>query len=137
MTESELLKILKDWNVMQNDIIRLRERLNELDYRITPSYSLTGGVSGGLFSSKVENLSIRRERISRKLDRIILKIKMCNDAYLNCGLDDTEKEVIKTIRQQKSLKGLAIDLEITTPKVYRIRNKALEKMCIYITEMSK
>lgn len=137
MTESELLKILKDWNVMQNDIIRLREKLNELDYRITPSYSLTGGVSGGLFSSKVENLSIRREKISRKLDRIILKIKMCNDSCLNCGLDDTEKEVIKTIRQQKSLKGLAIDLEITTPKVYRIRNKALEKMCIYITEMSK
>ena len=95
--EKDVLKfICNDWNVLERKIANLQERLKEHQYKITPSYDITGVCSSG-FSNKLEKYSIKDLDNNKKLDQLTELRNYCIKIYNLAPLTKLEKDLIKHI----------------------------------------
>ena len=58
-------------------------------------------------------------------------------SYNNAGLTSAEKETVKRTIKRKSLIDTARKYSVSQAGVYRIRDRAVRKMCKYINDNSK
>ena len=131
-TEAMLLDTLKDWRYLQRSIARLRNTLDEKTYKVTTDYSDVKAFSSGLSNSKVENYCLARLETEAKIDDIQQKLDLCRTAYQRAALSQEEKKTILYTVAGKSLVQLARELGMAQARIYRIRDRAVRKMCTEI-----
>ena len=122
-----LLSQLKDYMVIKNDIDRLASRLNSKEYKMIASYNLSGG-GGGYGGSKVESFSIRRDELIRELEAKIKTIQDIDRAKGSHELTKRERDLIDHLASGQSLSSYARQNGIYKSHIYKIRDRALEKM---------
>lgn len=129
--ERRLYEAIKDHRFTCNRISEIIERIAERGYKITPSYSLTAGCKGG-FSSKVETAALRELRDLDELERLKKERYDVLDAFNNAGLPKEEKWLVDCMMQGYSLAECARIHGWYISHVYKIRDKALQKMVVYL-----
>ena len=131
-TEIFVLNYLREYDFIRREIERLRERANETQYRITPSYTASGGSSSGWKNSKVENMAIKSIDLQEQRRRIETSFATINKAIANTMLSEKERAVINHIIQGGSLSAYAREKGIYKSYVYKIRDNAVRKIADYI-----
>lgn len=130
--EKWLLERLKNYELAANDVRQLETRLKEIGYKVSATYGLNGGGGSGKTASKIESLILQRDELEREIQeerRILLSIK---DAVNHAGLTARERELVICTVRGESLSSYARSRNIYKSSVYKIRDKALEKMAQYI-----
>lgn len=133
--ERRLCEAIKDHRFTCNRISDILTRLRERGYKITPSYSLTAGCKGG-FSSKVESAALRELRDLDELERLQRECFDVMDAYNNAGLPPDEAWLVDCMMQGYTLAECARIRGWYISHVYKIRDKALQKMVFYLQNCS-
>ena len=131
-SEAKLLETLKDWKILQMDLIDLEQKLDSKIYKITTSYSEVKCFSSGMNVSRLENFCLERLELEEKIDSIKKRLKECSEAYRNAGLTDKEKITVRYTIANRSLLQLSRELGIAQAKIYRIRAKAVKKMYLWL-----
>ena len=131
LKERILLDKIRDYSLLLDDIRDMKERIKRIEYGITASYGFSGGgTSYG--KSKVESLSVRKADMEKE---IAIREKDLNDidkAIEHAGLSPREKDLIVCTKNGYSLSSYARKENIYKSHVYKIRDKAIRKMSIYI-----
>ena len=133
----DIVAFLKQSKYWKKDISKLNTELQDIPF---VSSVQTDKIPSGSSkpSDSVYNIVVKRDKIISEIDYI----KHCQDALKNAlsQLDGEEREIIDGLffsRKSKDYEGrrLAVKFGINYPKgIYRIRNKALNKMRDYITK---
>lgn len=129
--ENRLYETIKDFVYIRNRIADIRLRLAECSYKVTTSYSLTGGCSGG-FTSKVENAAIKELRLRGELEALMKEEADVTDALRNGGLTRREYGLVEGMMCGYSLAEYGRMNGLYISHVYKIRDKALRKMAVYL-----
>lgn len=135
--EKQLLGQLKSYILILDDIEKLKEDLARAGYTMTANYSFNGGGFGGFGGSKVETLGVRRLDLERQLKRKVSIIEQIDDARENAGLSEREWVLIEHTIHGGSLSSYARKKNIYKSHVYKIRDRAVKKMAIYLLEKTK
>lgn len=135
--EKWLLDRLKNYHLMQGDIERLQAKLQSASYKLTATYGLTAGGSGGFGGSKVETLGIRRVEIKRELEKKQATIQQIHDALNHSGLSKRERDLVVCTIRGYSLSDYARQKNIYKSHVYKIRDNALKKMVVYLEKTAR
>lgn len=132
--EKDLLEQLKNYQLVKNDIERLTKRLQSAGYSMTAQYGLAPGGHSGEVSSKVERLAMKLHEIKQELEQKLKLLAVLDDAIRNAGLNKRERDLIECTVSGFSLSAYARQHNIYKSHVFKIRDKALKKMRVYITE---
>lgn len=133
--EKYILQCLQDSIHNTRRLRELEDRLLSHSYKITPSYSDSGGRASGKPHSKVESYSIRQVRDKEKLAEYKQKLKIAEKARFCPTLDYREKAVLDWIATGGTVAGYAEAWGIYQSYAYKIRDKALKKALKHITEV--
>lgn len=135
MTEHEkyILKCLKNYNRNVWKLTQLSNDLEAKEYKITPSYSQSGGRASGKPQSKVENYAIKIAKLKRDIASCQKELQTANDA-LHCDtLSKRERAALEYVSMGASLTTFAEAWNIYSSYAYKIRDKALRKASKYIS----
>lgn len=136
-SERELLDTLKDWKMLRKNLMRLKDRIDELEFRITPTLSHDKVFVNGSAASKIETYCFSRMKIIDERDAILKKMKACIRAYNDADLTEDEQLAIRYTCSGKSLLELSRKKNMAQARIYRIRARAIKKMFIEIQNASK
>lgn len=117
---------------------RLREceeRLLAKSYKITPSYSESGGSGSREVHSKVESYAIRQVSDLEQIAEYKKKLKIAEKARFCPTLSYRERAVLDWIASGGSVSGYAEAWGIYQSYAYKIRDKAIKKAYKHITEL--
>lgn len=128
MTRDDVLNALLDWKSGEEKIAKLQEKLEGKGYKITPTLSLSGGLGGGGFQSKVEDYCLSKLGAEASLNRLEEQRKALLDAINLAGLTELELGVIQCVMQGGSLAGHARNKGIYVSRVYKLRDRAATKI---------
>lgn len=131
--ERWLLDCLKNYIPMKVEILSIKERIENLGYRMTACYGFNAGGSGGYGGSKVETLGNKRVELERELHRKEELIEQIEQAIERSGLDKRERDLVSCTIGGMSLSGYARQSNIYKSHVYKIRDNALKKMVKHIS----
>ena len=132
-----LLETLKDWKYLNNQLARLKSKIQEKECKITATFSDAKVFVSGNSSSKVEDLCFERMEITNEIEAIRKRMNMCRKAYAEANLTEDEKSVIKCICAGNSLLELSKKRKIAQARIYRIRGRAIKKMFVVIQNERK
>lgn len=133
ITKAELKGILKDWQFLMKRLYDLRERQKAHCYTITPSYNPVGGCTlGGIETSKVERYYLVQAKIEEEIRDLEDKIVRTSSALAKARLTAREKMLIESIMDGRSLSGFAREKNIYISNVYKMRDKAINKIYYYL-----
>lgn len=133
INEATLLKKLKDWDLLELSIREAKERIEENTYRITACASQTPS-SGGSGNGKLENYCISLIKNKERLERLIKFRNSVLTALNKSGLTDVERKTIVYTSLRRSLLSIAKKNNISQAGIYRVRDKAIKKMCDYMNK---
>lgn len=130
MTEESMLETLKNWAFFKQRIEELNKKLSSKSFKITASMSgEVRGPTGYNETSKIESFCFSRLKIIGERDEIIKKMNQCTTAYNNTSLLPIERVTIGATIRAESLLTLANKLNMPQAQIYRIRKRAIKKMC--------
>lgn len=124
--EKNLLRMLQNYRYDKERLKEAVERLEGMSYKVTPSYSSTGG-SGGRPGSKVEDYTEKAEKLRRAIRTYRQNTGMVDRALESTELDRMERRVLEWIACGGRLSSLAEAEGIYISRIYKIRDKALRK----------
>lgn len=125
--EKDLLALIQRYGY---NLVRLSEAEESLEskiYRITPSYSNTGGGSGNVSRSRVENHAEKIMKLKREIAEYKRKIAIVETALQCPELSRLERRVLNWIADGGKLASFAEAEGIYISRIYKIRDKALKK----------
>ena len=131
--------ICEELQMLKIDIKRvqeLTEQLKAISYKITASYGLNAGGGGGMPSSAIENLIIKRNRLQTEIANINAKIRAYNEAIAT-ALTPLEREIVYEIIDGNKLSQYARRKGIYKSTVYKLRDKAIYKIAEYLKNNKK
>lgn len=133
MTDKErlLYETLRDFIFLEKESKEIRSRLASRSYKITASFSLTGGIGGNGFTSKVENAAIRELQLLEELATIENARAKVFKALRDAPLTETERGLAECMMAGQSLSSYARTHGLYISHVYKIRDKMLKKMAKY------
>lgn len=123
---------LRDFLWLQNRIKELEFRLSECSYKLTTSYSLTGGSGSGCHASKLEDYALREMELLDELQALKARERIVKNAVQNGGLNSTERKLAECLMDGYTLAAFARRNGFYKSSVYKIRDKALKKVALYI-----
>lgn len=135
MTEHEKY-ILKCLNNYESNVWKLTQLSNDLEakeYKITPSYSQSGGRTSGKPQSKVENYAISLTKLKRDIAKCQKELQTANQALQCDTLTKRERAALEYVSMRISLTAFAEAWNIYSSYAYKIRDKALGKASKYIS----
>lgn len=134
MTDKEamLYEIMQDFTYYENRAKEIRKRLESRSYKITASFSLTGGIGGNGFTSKVETAAIEELKLLGELAEIEKKKDIVFSAMRKASLTKTEQGIADCIMAQQDLSAFARNNGIYSSYVYKIRDRMLKKMAKFV-----
>lgn len=124
--EKNLLRLLQSYRYDKQRLTEALERLEGMTYKVTPSYSSTGG-SSGRPGSKVEDYTEKAEKLRRAIKTYRMNTGMVDRALECTELNRMERRVLEWIACGGRLSSLAEAEEIYISRIYKIRDKALRK----------
>lgn len=130
--ERRLLEKIKNYTLIEDEIMRLRDRLKEENYKVIATYESTGGGSTSNRASKVETMGIRVMELEQQIREKQEILRSIYDAVNNAGLNKRERDLIICTIKGYSLSGYARQKNIYKTHVYKIRDTALRKMLAYL-----
>jgi hypothetical protein len=126
--EKDLLRLFQNYTFNEQRLQEAEERLRSKTYRITPSYSSTGGSGGGNNSrSRVENHAEKVLKLKREIEDYRRKIDIVRTALQCPELSGLEWRTLNWIANGGQLASFAEVEEIYISRIYKIRDKALRK----------
>jgi hypothetical protein len=126
-SEKELLNLLQNYSRNEQRLHEAEERLKSKIYRITPSYSNTGGGGGNISRSKVESHAEKVLKLKREIADYKRKVGIVN-AVLQCPeLSSLEWRTLNWIANGGRPAAFAELEGIYISRIYKIRDKALRK----------
>ena len=129
--EHQLYEALRDYVFLTNRAKEIRSRLANRTYKVTASFSPTGGISSNGFSSKVENAAIREIQLLDELSVIERTERVLLTALEKAPLNETEKGLAHCMMAGQTLSSYARTRGLYISHVYKIRDKMLKKMADY------
>lgn len=133
MTAKELLRILQNYVYTSERFIETEDRLEAMQYRLTPSYSnnIGGGRSNGV-SSKVENFVTKQDKLNLTAAECKRQLRIV-EATLYCPeLTQLEKWLLAWIAGGGKVSTFAEARGIYISRAYKIRDRALKKAIKHI-----
>ena len=130
--EQRLYDTMKDFIYYENRAEEIRSRLGRCSYKITASFSPTGGTGGNGFSSKVENIAIRELQLLGELAEVEKTMGSVLKAVKAAQLTKTERKLAKWIMDGQSLASFARRCGLYSSYVYKIRDKMLKKAAKFL-----
>ncbi len=125
--EKGLLQLFENYRYNVARLEEKREQLNGNTYRITPSYSSTGGGGGNRPGSKVESYAEKTEKLTQAIMQYRWEISVV-EAALRCPeLTKMERRALDWIAGGWRLASLAEAEGVYISRIYKIRDKALRK----------
>lgn len=130
--EKELLILFQNYSYNIARLEEKQEQLNGSTYRITPSYSSTGGGGGNRPGSKVESFAEKTEKLTQAITRYQRETRIVEAAIACPELSKIERRVLEWLAGGWHLSSLADAEGIYISRIYKIRDKALRKALRYL-----
>ena len=129
MTDSEktLHGLIQNYGRNKQRLAEKEERLKSKTYKITPSYSSTGGGGGNGTKSKVEDYAEKVLKLKREVAEYRRKVDTVKKALQCPELSYMERRTLKWIADGGRPADLAERDGIYISRIYKIRDKALKK----------
>lgn len=125
--EKKLHELFLNYSLNEKRLGEKEERLKSKTYKITPSYSSTGGGGGNGTKSKVEDYTEKILKLKREIAEYRRKVYTVRVA-LNCPeLSNLERRTLQWIADGGRLATFAELEGIYISRIYKIRDKALKK----------
>lgn len=137
MTEQEILSKIKSYQYIAATKRELDDQLESVVYKITATYGDAAGGAAGGFSSKVERVAIKREKMLAKIRRKELEIREIKKLIECSGLNEQEQEILWTVARAGNLRRYARDNALCKSYVYKIRDKAVKKIAARLQNVGK
>lgn len=128
MTKDDLLYALIEWKNGEERLRKLKEKIAGKGYKVTPTLSLSGGIGGGGFQSKVEDFCLAKIGLEASLTKIQTQRKILLEAVSNARLNDLEAGIIQCVMDGESLASHARAKGIYISRVYKLRDAAVKKI---------
>lgn len=134
MTVKELLRILQNYRYTAERLIETENRLENMQYKITPSYSGNpGGGRTNAVSNKVEDFATKLVRLNKTAEECRRQLRVA-EATLYCPeLSQMEKWLLDWIAAGGKVASFAEARGIYISRAYKIRDKALKKAIKHIS----
>ena len=127
MTENEVVKVIKRWQFIEATKRELEEQLESIAYKTTATYGDTAGGGGG-FTSKVEDIAIKRQKLMQKIRMKEVEKKKIKSLIECSGLSDIEQAVLWEVAKCGNLRRFAQCNKICKSNIYKIRDRAIKKV---------
>lgn len=129
MTDSEkaLHGLIQNYRRNKQRLAEKEERLKSKTYKITPSYSSTGGGGGNGTKSKVEDYAEKVLKLKREIADYKRKVDTVRKALQCPELSYMERRTLRWIADGGRPADLAERDGIYISRIYKIRDKALKK----------
>lgn len=129
MDKEAVLRKLSSYSYYSARLEEAREQLKSICYKVTATYGNLAGSGGGGFSgSKVEDVGNRRIELEMKMRSYKAHINEVYSMIEESGLDEREKRLMWCIANNEKLQGFARREHIGKDNVYKIRDRAIEKI---------
>lgn len=140
-SEKDVLKAINYWNVLERKINSLEERIKGHQYKVTPSYDITGVCSSG-FSNKLERYCLKDLENRENLDILLEERARYLAIFKAAPLTKLERKLIKHIAYCGKLSDFARIHKLYPPHhaksyVYKLRDNACLKVFNSYTNMHK
>ncbi|MBR6613194.1 MAG: hypothetical protein IKK84_00315 [Clostridia bacterium] len=141
MNEKDVLKFIYNWNVLERRISNLQERVKGHQYKITPSYDITGVCASG-FSNKLEKYCMKDLENRKELEELIKERDYYLKIFRSAPLTELERDLIKHIAYCGQLSAFAKKNKLYPPYhaksyVYKLRDNACLKVYNTYTNYTK
>lgn len=135
MRASVKSSIYEDLKILKCDIQTIKEltaQIDEICYKLTASYGVNaGGGGGGLPSSQIERLIEKKDRLLTQKNELETKVRAYNSAIATV-LTPLEREIVYQIIDGNKLSWYARQKGIYKSTVYKISDRAIYKIAMYI-----
>lgn len=137
MTEKELVRKIRSYSFIETIKNELQRQIDSLVYRTTSANSPENPAQTNTVSSKVETYVLDRLDLERKRDARQRELNEIWGLIHNSGLDAEEVEVLWCISQRESLAAYARSKRMYRSRVYKVRDRALKKVCAMLQNEGK
>lgn len=128
MTREKVIEIIQDYAYNNNRLLEIQERIDSICPKTTATYGNLAPSSGGGFSSKVENVGDRRVELERSAVEYKRKVAEIKRLINRSGLTEQEKALMWWIANNGKLQAYARRERIGKDNVYKIRDRAVDKI---------
>lgn len=124
----DILTYIGKYTYNKNRYDEITEQLEELTYRVTPTYGNLAPAMSNSFTSKVETMGIRQAELKSEQAKHKKVVDRITDMIERSGLNEHEKGVLWCIANCEKLQGYARYHRIQQSNVYKIRDRAVRKI---------
>lgn len=129
MDKEAVLNKLSNYSYYSARLEETRGQLKSICYKVTATYgNLAGSGGGGYSGSKVEDIGNRRIDLEMKMRKYKAHINEVYRMIEESGLDEREKRLMWWIANNGKLQAFARCEHIGKDNVYKIRDRAIEKI---------
>lgn len=126
--KERILEKLGNYTYYATRLKETREKIDSLTYKTTPTYGLQPPAMTNAFNSKVENMGNTRYELRKKELMYERKVQEIVDMIEKSGLDKQEKELMWWMAKCGKLQAFRRIHRIGKYNVYKMRDKAIEKI---------
>ena len=127
MDREEVMQIIQEYPYYAARLQEVQERLFAMCYKVTPTYGQTASATGGNVS-KVETYALKQCELKDKEEEYQQKIAYIQKLINESGLNEAEKGVMWWSAKYGRLSAYARREHIGRYNVYKIRDRAIEKI---------
>ena len=128
MDADKVIETLKSYIYNSTRLEELKEQLDEICPKMTPTYGNLAPTCGGNNSSKVERQGNRVIELKARARVYARKVKQVESFIEESGLTDREKELMWWIANNGKLAAYARRERIGKDNIYKIRDRAVSKI---------
>lgn len=129
MNAKEVIRIITNYTYCKARLEELQEQIDGIQPKMTATYgNLAGGTGGGNNSSQVERVGNRHYELQMRQQVYQKNIEEVHTLIECSGLNDTEKRLMWWLANNGKLQTFARDNNIGSYNVYKVRDKALNKI---------
>ncbi|WP_405379327.1 hypothetical protein [Phascolarctobacterium sp.] len=128
MTKTDVVQKLQNYTYYKARLAEVKERLESMCYKTTTTYGNLAPSTGGGFTSKVETYGNKSYDLHRKEREYRAKLNEVVRFIQYSGLSNREKSVMWWIANNGKLQAYARRQRIGKDNVYKIRDRAINKI---------
>lgn len=128
MDKKAVLDKLQSYSYHRARMREAQAQFISISYKVTPTYGNLAGAGGGNNGSKVEDMGNRRIELEKRFRKHKEKVEEVRRMIQQSGLDEREKKLLWWIANNGKLQVFARREHIGKDNVYKIRDRAIEKI---------
>lgn len=130
--EKKLLGLIQRYAYNAQRLAETEERINSKTYKVTPSYSQSGGGGSGGNKSKVESFVEKTTKLKREAAEYRRKVLVAEAAMSAPDLSKIERQILDWVCSGRRLASCAEENGIYISHIYKLRDRALRKALRYV-----